>query len=166
MDRAPLPNDGSDEPAEEPDDLSALDFGPPADPDDDTDGSGLDAFDAFSVDDDEPAEPVVAPFTVSNPPGTVTVSAHLDGRVHRIELSPKVTTMTESDLAEEIVLIAGLATQHARSAQYQSILDGMTAQGHDGADTREFLSRDLKLPSPQQAESATAELFSTRYAHE
>ena len=48
-------------------------------------------------------------FTVTNPPETVTVTAFMDGRVHQIELAPKVTNLTERDLAEEILVIAGLA---------------------------------------------------------
>ena len=64
--------------------------------------------------------------------------------------------MTETDLAEEIVVIAGLATQDARSAQYAFMLDGMREQGHDDVGTRDFLSRDLDLPTPEQAGPARA----------
>ena len=67
----------------------------------------------------------VPAFAVTNPPGTVTVTAYLDGRVNQVDLSPKVTEMTETDLAEEIVVIAGLATADARSAQYTYMLEGM-----------------------------------------
>ena len=63
-------------------------------------------------------------FTVTNPPGTVTVTTYMDGRVHQVELSPKAATLTETVLAEEIVVIAGLATQDARSAQYTFMLEG------------------------------------------
>ncbi|GJF13747.1 hypothetical protein NGTWS0302_09710 [Mycolicibacterium cyprinidarum] len=59
-----------------------------------------------------------AVFTVANPPGTVTVTTLIDGRVHQIELSPEAATLTETVLAEEIVVIADLATQDARSSQY------------------------------------------------
>ena len=93
-----------------------------------------------------------AAFTVTNPPGTVTVTTFMDGRVQQIDLSPKATTMTETDLADEIVVIAGLATQDARSAQYAFMLEGMREQGHDDAATRDFLTRDLDLPSPEQAD--------------
>ena len=93
-------------------------------------------------------------FTLTNPPGTVTVTTFMDGRVHQIDLSPKVTTMTETHLAEEIVVIAGLATQDARSAQYAFMLEGMRQQGHDNVATRDFLARDLDLPSPEEAEAA------------
>jgi len=101
---------------------------------------------------------------VTNPPGTVTVTTYLDGRVHQIDLSPKAAAMSESALADEIVVIAGLATQDARSAQYTFMLDGMREQGHDSAATRDFLARDLDLPTPEQARAARAELFSNRYA--
>ena len=71
--------------------------------------------------------------------------------------------MTETHLAEEIVVIARLATQDARSAQYAFMLEGMKEQGHDNVTTRDFLSRELDLPSPEQAKAARAEVFATRY---
>lgn len=102
-------------------------------------------------------------FAVTNPPGTVTVTAFMDGRVQQIELSPKVLGMTEADLSDEIVVIADLAAQDARSAQYSVMLDGMREQGHDDFATRDFLTRELQLPTPEQADSARAEVFTTRY---
>lgn len=126
-----------------------------------TEEAAVESTDA--LDDDGLPVPV---FTVSNPPGTVTVTSFMDGRINRIELSPKVTTMTETHLAEEIVVIARLATQDARAAQYSFMLEGMREQGHDNVTTREFLSRDLDLPSPEQAKAARAEVFSTRYARD
>jgi hypothetical protein len=144
------------------DDLAALDFSTAEDA---SDTSDLDALGDYVVpgdaDDDELPVPL---FTLSNPPGSVTVTTFMDGRVHQIDLSPKVTTMTETRLAEEIVVIAGLATQDARSAQYSFMLEGMRAQGHDNVATRDFLTRDLDLPSPEEAEAARAEVFATRYA--
>ena len=104
-------------------------------------------------------------FTVTNPPGTVTVTTFMDGRVKQIDLSPKVTDMTESELADEIVVIAGLATQDAKSAQYAFMLEGMREQGHDDAATRDFLARDLDLPTPEEARKPRGHsIFATRYA--
>jgi hypothetical protein len=147
------------------DDLAALDFSAAEDA---SDQSDLDALGGYGVPDaDEPAaewELPVPLFTLTNPPGTVTVTTYMDGRVHQIDLSPKVTTMTETHLAEEIVVIAGLATQDARSAQYAFMLEGMRAQGHDNVVTRDFLARDLDLPSPEEAEAERAQVFATRYA--
>lgn len=151
--------------ADDHDDLAAaLDFSPPARSDD----SDLDALGGYVADDGVPVPrdgELPAPlFTVTNPPGTVTVTTFMDGRVHQIDLSPKVTTLTESMLAEEIVLIARLATQAARAAQYSFMLEGMRHQGHDNVATRDFLQRDLDLPSPEQAIAARAAVFAERYA--
>lgn len=123
------------------------------------------ASDCAARDGDEADDDPVGPtFTVTNPPGTVTVSTFADGRVRNVDLSQKVTTMTETDLAEEIVVIAGLATQDARAAQYDHVLEGMREQGHDDAATRDFLARDLDLPSPEDARAARAQVFTMRYA--
>ncbi|MEN3221239.1 YbaB/EbfC family DNA-binding protein [Mycolicibacterium porcinum] len=165
------------------DDLSALDF---ASSDDNSDAAGLDALGTYSDDGvvfgdfgsdvaesddggyadgsvDEDENLAVPLFTVTNPPETVTVTAFMDGRVHQIELAPKVTTLTERDLAEEILVIAGLAAQQAKSAQYSFMLAGMREHGHDDAATRDFLTRDLDLLTPEQADDARAQVFSTRY---
>jgi hypothetical protein len=128
------------------------------DADDATDDGYFGAADASA---DEPPVPV---FAVTNPPGTVTVTTFMDGRVHQIDLSPKVTTLTETQLAEEIVVIARLATQDARAAQFSFMLEGMNQQGHDEVATRDFLARDLDLPSPEQATAMRAEVFAHRYA--
>jgi hypothetical protein len=146
---------------DERDDLAALDFSVTESERDESDRDALGGYAEESADDDGGSAPV---YTVTNPPGTVTVSAFLDGRVKHVDLSPKVTEMTESDLADEIVVIAGLATADARSAQYAHMLDGMRQQGHDDVATRDFLARDLDLPTPEAAKAARAQLFSTRYA--
>ncbi|MCV7353856.1 YbaB/EbfC family DNA-binding protein [Mycolicibacterium fluoranthenivorans] len=141
----------------------------------DQEGSVFDAFSVFDaglpapVDDDEgPAEEDldadVAVFSVTNPPGTVTVTALMDGRVQRIELAPAAVLSTEAQLADEIVVIAGLATAQARSAQFTYMLEGMRREGQDDVVTRDFLKRDLDLPSPEEADAAQAHVFATRYA--
>lgn len=120
----------------------------------------LDAL-AFQPPTDEQEPPVV--FTVTNPPGSVSVSASMDGRIERIELSPRAAELTEAELAAEIVVVAGLAAQDARAAQYTLVLEGMRERGHDDAATRDFLRRDLDLPSPEQAQADRARVFSARY---
>ncbi len=159
--------------------LSALDL---SYPDGDSDESGLDAFgtyegfalpddsddveDSEGIEDSEDSEDgdLAAPlFVVTNPPETVTVTAFMDGRVHQIELAPKVVDLTERDLAEEILVIADLAAEQAKSAQYSFMLAGMREHGHDDAATRDFLTRDLGLLTPEQADDARAQVFSTRY---
>jgi hypothetical protein len=131
------------------------------------DGAAEHPLQALSDDRDGSEDSDAMPtFTVTNPPGTVTVTTYMDGRVAHVDLSPKAVSMTESGLAEEIVVIADLATQDARSAQYTFMLEGMREQGHDNVATRDFLNRDLDLPTPEQAQAARAELFTNRYAGE
>jgi hypothetical protein len=151
------PHDSDDEC----DDLAALDFSVAESGQVESD---LDALGDYAEDPAEDDDLPVPVFAVTNPPGTVTVTAFLDGRVKQVDLSPKVTEMTEADLADEIVVIAGLATADARSAQYAYMLEGMRRQGHDDVATRDFLARDLDLPTPDEAKAARAQLFSTRYA--
>jgi len=151
------PHDSDDER----DDLVALDFSVAESGQVESD---LDALGDYAEDPAEDDDLPVPVFAVTNPPGTVTVTAFLDGRVKQVDLSPKVTEMTEADLADEIVVIAGLATADARSAQYAYMLEGMRRQGHDDVATRDFLARDLDLPTPDEAKAARARLFSTRYA--
>ncbi|MBU8810795.1 YbaB/EbfC family DNA-binding protein [Mycolicibacterium goodii] len=141
--------------------FDVFEVGQPAGGDPDAGPNGEPWNPAASVDDaDETPAPV---FTVTNPPGTVTVATYLDGRVHQIALSSKVVNMTERELGDEIRVIAELAAQQARSAQYSFMLEGMREHGHDDAATRDFLTRDLNLPTPEQADANQAQVFSTRY---
>jgi hypothetical protein len=175
MGNPPYDDYDTDDKGTDGDDLAALDFSGSA-PVDDGD-FGLGAFDDYQptptgptdgpeVIDEPGHEPGESLFTVTNPPGTVTVSAYFDGRVQRIELSPEAVTDSEDQLAAEIVVIAGLATQRARAAQFSYMLEGMQDHGHDTVDTRDFLNRSIGLPSPAEADAAEAEVFATRYAGE
>ncbi|PRC47509.1 hypothetical protein C6A85_84590, partial [Mycobacterium sp. ITM-2017-0098] len=158
------------------DDLAALDFSAVGDDEGETDlgvilgdyahpadDTGHDAS-VLTLNSDAGEDLAMPTFTVTNPPGTVTVTTYMDGRVQHVDLSPQAVSLTESALADEIVVIAELATQDARSAQYTFMLEGMREHGHDNVATRDFLSRDLDLPTPEQARAARAELFTTRYA--
>jgi hypothetical protein len=117
--------------------------------------------DADENDDDSPG-PM---FTVTNPPGTVSVSSLLDGRIQQIDLAPSVSTMTESQLAEEIRVIADLARLKGLAGQYAFMTDMMYREElHNGADVRAVLEQGLELPSPQQADEAQADVFASRYS--
>lgn len=142
------------------DDLAAaLDFSIPEEISTTSDLDALDVVAPRSAHDDQ-QEPV---FTVANPDGSVTVTAFPNGGVKQIELSPKVTAMSEAILAEEISVLADLAAQEAKAAQYAYIFDEMRRRGHDDAATRDFLTRDLELPTPQQARAERARVFAARY---
>ena len=74
--------------SDERDDLAALDFSPAEETSGDSD---LDALSGYAPEEYEEDGLPVPVFTVANPPGTVTVTAFMDGRVKQIDLSPKAT---------------------------------------------------------------------------
>jgi hypothetical protein len=137
-----------------------------ADPpwDDDDDDATEFGGDYYRLSEAESGEVIEAFFTVTNPAGTVSATATIGGRLHRVELSANVTDMTESQLAEEILVLADLATQKAHAAQHAVVTDLMRTMGHDSVMTSGFLERDLGLPSPHTVAARRAEVFATRYA--
>ncbi|OSC41510.1 DUF2694 domain-containing protein [Mycobacterium decipiens] len=159
-------------------DLSALDF-TAADTDD---ASTLDALDDYApVETEDSAadldalhslterdeEHELELFTVANPQGSVSVTALMDGKIQRVELNDKVTSMTEAQLADEIFVIADLARQKARASQYTFLVENigeLTDEDPEGsALLREFVGMTLNLPTPEEAAAAEAEVFATRY---
>ncbi|OBI13718.1 hypothetical protein [Mycobacterium sp. E2497] len=103
--------------------------------------------------------------TVVNPPETVSVTATIDGRVLRIELSPAVAEMSESGLAEEILTIADVARQRALAIQQSLVLECFHELGIDdeGFVAEALRSGVTELPSPAQAAATQAEVFASRY---
>jgi hypothetical protein len=102
-------------------------------------------------------------FTVTNPPGTVTVTTYLNGRVQQVELSPSVTKMTETQLAQEIITVAAIAATKARAALHTFVAGLLRLQGMDSASAADFVAHRLSLPTPERAAAAEAE-FIARYA--
>ncbi|MCF6389606.1 YbaB/EbfC family DNA-binding protein [Mycobacterium sp. MBM] len=105
-------------------------------------------------------------FTVSNPAGTVAVTALLGGRISRISIEPSVGTMTESELAEEISFLSGLATQKALAAQHGVVSTLMQEVGHESGVVCDFLERERGFPSPQRYLEHTAAAFADRYGQQ
>ena len=137
--------------------------------------SSLEAIDSAAAADDAADDEGAMPlFTVTNPPGTVSVSAALDGTIQRVELSPKVaSTMTEAELAEEVLVVADLARQKGLAGQHAFILEqvGQTGVmrelgGGDVEGLSNFLTmpEGVGLPTSQQVAAAEAEVFANRYA--
>ncbi|MBB5166573.1 YbaB/EbfC family DNA-binding protein [Mycobacterium sp. AZCC_0083] len=141
--------------------LDALDFSPPAVADYVDVG-----LDAVLPDDDEEPGPQTIFFTVTNPPGTVSATALLDGRPIQVTLAPQVCNMTESQLAEEISLIARLASQNARAGQHLLVSGMMQQMGEDPLTARSYAEHELGLPTAETVLADKAQIFATRYAHE
>lgn len=106
----------------------------------------------------------VQQYTVANPAATVSVSTFIGGTINRVELSPKVASMTESALADEIVVLAKLARQKGQAGQHSYMVEVMHSLGiDDDKAVSDLLEEDLALPTPDKAEAAQAEVFATRY---
>ena len=163
------------------DDLGALDFSgsgaaapssldalgvyaPAAADNSEASGTELDALHGLTEKEEESELEV---FTVTNPQGSVSVTALMGGIIQQVTLTDKASSMTESGLAEEIFVIADLARQKARAAQHTFMFENMSEMtGEDeeqSALLREFVGMTLNLPTPEQAAAAEAEVFATRY---
>ena len=96
----------------------------------------------------------------------------MDGSIQNVELTDKVEKMTESDLAEEIFVLADLARQKARAAQHELMLEAMseiddeTPTKKGSAMLRDFLGMTMNLPTPEEADAAEREVMATRYGIE
>lgn len=156
----------------------ALDEFAPADPEAEDPDAALEAIDSVTEPskgaEEEPDELDGAQmFSVANPLDTVSVIAMIDGRTQRVRLSPTVTNMTESELAEEVVVLAelarkkGLAGQHTYLMDNAANIEGLQELSEIGWDGQDFLQTiaetGLQLPTPQQADEAQAEVFASRY---
>lgn len=119
---------------------------------------------ASESDDAEEVESLI--FTVTNPPGTVSVTALPNGAPYRVELSKAAAGMTEHELAEEISVIARLAQQNALAGQHLLMSAMLSDLGVDRAYATSYLHRELGLPTPESALMDKAEVFATRYEHE
>lgn len=137
--------------------LDALDFIDPGDYSEDNSGPAAPAAD--TGDDAVPA----MYFTVTNPPGTVSVSALANGQPAQIDLSPRVVDMTESQLAEEILVIARLAAQNALAGQRLILSNILERLGVDRTSIGNHLEHDAGLPSVDTVLAEKAHIFATRY---
>lgn len=115
---------------------------------------------------DESEEVTTLLVTATNPSGTVSVTTMLSGLVVRVDLSPEVVRMTESQLSEEITVISKIAGRQAQAAQHAFAANVMHKLGHDVASTRSYLERELGLPAPQTVLAEKLTVFNSRYADE
>lgn len=110
----------------------------------------------------EHAEDLGPLFLVTNPPGTLTVTAYLDGGIQSVEISPSLTGMTEAELARELLAMAKVASVKARAGQYEFLLETTPEVAGEREFLGEFLQHGVGLPTPAQAAQVEAE-FVQRY---
>jgi hypothetical protein len=105
--------------------------------------------------------------TVTNPPGSVSVSALIGGAIARVSLSAAVTRMTESELADEILAIAEMARLRGEAQMRAELLsdDGVVkAAKETGVDLNDVLSdAGIEWPSQEKAAAEQSAMFASRY---
>ncbi|OMC37976.1 hypothetical protein A5740_03890 [Mycobacterium sp. GA-1841] len=89
-----------------------------------------------------------------NPPGTVAVTAYLNGSVAQVDLDPKVTTLTEAQLADEIRFVAGVAAKKATAVVHVGVVNMMVEQGVGLQEARNFVETNMPFATPEQAGEA------------
>lgn len=144
-----------------PSDLDALDFGTQGHGHDDWSGPDTFIGDETPVmpDHNDPDDMSSGPVTfgVTNPAGTITTQATISGAINRIELSSDTSSMTESDLARDIMATAKLANIQARAIQRAMVQSLLMHQGMDQDVAERFIDDIADLPTPAQSEAAQAE---------
>ncbi|KIU15737.1 hypothetical protein TL10_17345 [Mycolicibacterium llatzerense] len=136
-----------------------MDYGPghqPENPDTDLDALAADPPDV----DDDTVTPVTA---ASNPANTITVTAYLTGVIARVDLDSRVTTLTESQLAQQIQAVAEVAVKRASAVVHIAMVKVLMDTGMDFLQARDFAENMLPFTTPAQADAAAAEL-ATRFA--
>ena len=102
--------------------------------------------------------------TARDPGGSVTATSLLGGQILRVKLSSRVTKMSESELANEIVAICTLATRQGEATQHHLVATLMHELGHDPATTSSFLEHTIGLPSPRTVMNEKARMFADYYS--
>lgn len=82
----------------------------------------------------------------------------------QVLLSPQVTRMTESELADEIVTTCTLTSRQAEAAQHYLLATLMQELGQDPTSTRSFLEHTIDLPTPETVITEKARMYSEYYS--
>ncbi|ORA34274.1 hypothetical protein BST13_17850 [Mycobacterium aquaticum] len=147
----------------EDDDFDVLYVDAPA-TEDDTD-SDLTAFHDAELPGDEEQETLFPLFVVTNPPGTVSVTAAISGQLQQIQLSPQASKLTESELGHEIQRTAAVAIKKAQAGLNYFVYSTLVKQGMDHSSARNFVEFGMHLPNIEQAKEAEAD-FIAQYRRE
>ncbi|WP_083171165.1 hypothetical protein [Mycobacterium aquaticum] len=134
--------------------------------DDNFEGNWIDVADdnpeGAAGDSDEMVETLLV--TAVSPSGAVTATGLMDGRVIQVALSRQVTSLTEAELADEVVTTCALTSRQAEAAQHYLLATWMRELGQDPASTRSFLEHTIGLPTPETVISEKARMLADYYS--
>ncbi|WP_166907513.1 hypothetical protein [Mycobacterium sp. DL440] len=117
---------------------------------------GFGAYDGEAEPGDQEQIPVVQAI---NPPGTVIVAAYLNGSVAQVDLDPKVTALTEAQLADEVRFVAGVAAKRATAVMHIGVVNMLIEQGMALHEARDFVATNMPFATPEQAGEAELALI-------
>lgn len=121
---------------------------------DDVEEDEDDDFGSFDAEPDATAEEQIPVVQAVNPPGTVAVTAYLNGSVAQVDLDPRVTTLTEAQLADEIRVVAGVAAAKATAVVHVGVVNMLLEQGMELREARDFVETNMPFATPEQAGEA------------
>lgn len=84
----------------------------------------------------------------------------------QIHLGPRVTTLTEGQLADEIRFVAAVAAAKATAVVHAGVVDMMVEQGVDPKEARNFVATNMPFATPQQASDAELALIARHSSEE
>lgn len=126
---------------------------------DDVEEDEDDDFDIFGAEPDAADEEQIPVVQAVNPPGTVAVTAYLNGSVAQVDLHPRVTTLTEAQLADEIRAVAGVAATKATAVVHVGVVNMLLEQGMELREARDFVATNMPFATPEQAGEAELALI-------
>lgn len=129
-----------------------------------TSDDDFDDFDDFGGP-EESDEEIIPVIEATNPPGTVTCTVFLTGSPSHVTLDPKVTALTESQLGEEIKVVADVASKKASALMHIGVVEMLVEQGMDFREARDFVETNVPFTTPQQAGEAELALIARHSEH-
>ena len=116
----------------------------------------VEAHDTAPATEDQSPGPVL--FAVAHPTRTITAQATIAGAIRRVTLTPQATSMSEAELARNIMVTAKLANMKGRAVQRALIEGILESQGLDHNEVEALVEMNAAgLPTPRQADAAVAE---------
>ncbi|OBB26910.1 hypothetical protein A5792_23935 [Mycolicibacterium peregrinum] len=115
---------------------------------------------------EEADEEVVPVIQAMNTPGTVACAVFLSGTVSHVSLDSSVSSLDEAQLAEEIRVVADVATKKASALLHINVVETLVEQGWNLREAREFVEANVPFSTPQQAYEAELALDARHSEHQ
>ena len=82
------------------------------------------------------------------------MTALLGGSIAQVDLDPRVTKLTEAQLAAEVRFVAGVAAKKASAVVHVGVVNMLVEQGMSLREARDFVETNMPFTTPEQAGEA------------